>query len=57
MTGKTKNEPRFSQNALLYSKHFKHEKDLICALIAPDEICTVQEAEDRISSYKKGKVT
>ena len=57
MTGKTKNEPRFSQNALLHSKHFKHEKDLICALIAPDEICTVQEAEDRISSYKKGKVT
>ena len=57
MTRKTKNEPRFSRNALLYSELFRHEKDLICALIAPDEACTVQEAEDRIAKYKKGKVT
>lgn len=57
MTRKTKNEPRFSRNALLYSELFRHERDLICALIAPDEYCTVQEAEDRINKYKKGKVT
>lgn len=57
MTKRTKNEPRFSRNALLYSELFRHEKDLICALIAPDEYCTVQEAEDRINKYKKGKVT
>ena len=56
MTKRTKTEPRFSRNALLYSELFKHEKDLICALIAPDEYCTVQEAEDRINKYKKGKV-
>ena len=56
MTKRTKNEPRFSRNALLYSELFKHEKDLICALIAPDEYCTVQEAEDRINKYKKRKV-
>ena len=56
MTKRTKNEPRFSRNALLYSELFKHEKDLICALIAPDEYCTVQEAEDCINKYKKGKV-
>lgn len=56
MTKKEKKEPRFSRNALLYSEHFKHEKDLICALIAPDEYCTVQEAENRIAKYKKGKV-
>ena len=57
MTRKTKNEPRFSRNALLHSVLFQHEKDLICALIAPDEYCTVQEARDRINKYKKGKVT
>lgn len=43
MTRKTKNEPRFSRNALLYSELFRHERDLICALIASDEYCTVQE--------------
>lgn len=57
MTRKTKNEPRFSRNALLHSELFRHEKDLICALIAPDEYCTVQDAENRIAKYKKGKVT
>ena len=57
MTRKNKNEPRFSRNALLHSVLFQHEKDLICALIAPDEHCTVQEAENRIAKYKKGKVT
>lgn len=54
MTKRTKNEPRFSRNALLYSELFRHERDLICALIASDEYCTVQ---DRINKYKKGKVT
>jgi len=57
MTRKTKNEPRFSRNALLHSELFRHEKDLICALIASDEYCTVQEVQDRINKYKKGKVT
>ena len=56
MTKKEKKEPRFSRNALLCSELFRHEKDLICALIAPDECCTVQEAENRIAKYKKGKV-
>ena len=56
MTKKEKKEPRFSRNALLYSELFRHEKDLICALIVPDEYCTVQEAENRIAKYKKGKV-
>lgn len=57
MTRKTKNEPRVSRNALLYSELFRHERDLICALIASDEYCTVQEVQDRINKYKKGKVT
>lgn len=56
MTKKEKNEPRFSRDALMHSERFRHEKDLICALIAPDEYCTVQEAENRIAKYKKGKV-
>ena len=56
MTKKEKKEPRFSRNALLCSELFRHEKDLICAVIAPDEYCTVQEAENRIAKYKKGKV-
>lgn len=56
MTKKEKKEPRFSRNALLHSELFRHEKDLICALIASDEYCTVQEAENRIAKYKKGKV-
>lgn len=57
MTRKTKNEPRFSRNALLYSELFRHERDLIYALIASDEYCTVQEVQDCINKYKKGKVT
>ena len=53
MTRKTKNEPRFSRNALLYSELFRHERDLICALIASDEYCTCRKCRTASTNTRK----
>ncbi len=54
---KQKTEPCFSRDALLRAERFRHCRDLTMALIGPDETVTVSEAEKRLDSYLKGKVT
>lgn len=41
---------------LLSSKEFKGERDLIAALIAPDEVLSVEEVKQRILDFLKREV-
>lgn len=52
-----KNEPvRFSVEQLLNSKMFREQRDLIHAILDPDETYTAKEAQEKIEEYLKGKV-
>lgn len=54
---KSKNPPqRYNYKMLLSSKEFKGERDLIAALIAPDEVLSVEEVKQRILDFLKREV-
>ena len=50
------NEPKFTKEALVNSKRFYKERDLVYALLKDGEEYTISEVEDMIVNYMKGKV-
>ena len=49
-------EPTFSKEALVNSKRFRNERDLVSALLKEDVKYTVSEVEGMITNYMKGMV-
>lgn len=47
---------RFSKEQLLSSSGFRHERDLVQALLREDRTYSLEETEQLIGNYKKGKV-
>lgn len=52
----TKVESLFSKEQLLAAEHFQGRRDIVNALLAPDEQYTVEAVEEMIEKYRKGKV-
>lgn len=51
-----KKEPEFTKEALVNSNRFRHERDLVTALLKDGEIYSVEAVESMIAEYKKGTV-
>lgn len=51
-----KTETLFIKEQLLRSERFQDRKDLINALLSPEQQYTVRQAEQKIEDYMKGKV-
>lgn len=51
-----KTETLFTKEQLLRSERFQDRKDLINALLSPEQQYTVRQAEQKIEDYMKGKV-
>lgn len=49
-------EPKFPKEALVNSKRFRNERDIVSALLKDDVDYTVPEVEGMITEYMKGKV-
>jgi arginine repressor len=49
-------EPKCTKKALLNSKRFRDEQDIVSALLKDDVEYTISEVEDMIKNYMKGKV-
>lgn len=49
-------EKEFSKDQMLESERFRDRRDLVNALLSPDETYTVGAVEQKISDYMKGKV-
>lgn len=49
-------EVKFSKNQLLAAKQFRRRRDILDALLSPDETYTVEAVEEMIGKYMKGKV-
>ena len=49
-------EPKFTKDALLLSKRFRNERDIVTALLKDGVEYTVSEVEVMITEYMKGKV-
>ncbi len=49
-------EPKFTKDALLNSKRFRNERDIVAALLKDDVEYAVSEVEVMITEYMKGKV-
>lgn len=49
-------EPKFSKKALLKSKRFCDNRDIVSALLEDGVEYTISEVEDMITNYMKGKV-
>ena len=49
-------EPKFTKDALVNSKRFRNERDLVAALLKDDVEYTVSEVDSMIAEYMKGKV-
>lgn len=49
-------EPKFAKTALVNSKRFRNERDIVSALLKDDVEYTISEVEDMIENYLKGKV-
>ena len=49
-------EPKFSKEALMNSKRFRNECDLVSALLEDGKEYTIPEVEGMITKYMKGKV-
>lgn len=52
----SKIENKFSKEQLLTAKRFQDRKDIVNALLSPDEEYTVETVEQMIEKYMKGKV-
>ena len=55
MKNKSK-EPTFTKEALMNSRRFRNERDLVSALLKDDVEYTVSEVDAMIAKYMKGKV-
>lgn len=49
-------EPKFTKKALVNSRRFHNECDLVSALLKDDVEYTISEVEDMITKYMKGTV-
>ena len=49
-------EPKFAKEALVNSKRFRNERDIVSALLKDGVEYTVSEVEGMITEYMKGKV-
>ena len=49
-------EPKFTKRALVNSKRFCNERDLVSALLVDDVEYTIAEVETKIAEYMKGMV-
>ena len=49
-------EPKFSKEALVNSKRFRNNRDLVSALLEDGVEYTISEVEVMITNYLKGKV-
>lgn len=59
--GKNKKEKvfvddKFSKENLLSSNIFKNRKDILSVLIKDDEKLSIQETQERLNKFMKGKV-
>lgn len=50
------NEPKFPKDTLVNSKRFKHNRDIVSAVLKDGVEYTVSEVEIKIAEYMKGKV-
>lgn len=53
---KTAKEPTFTKEALVSSKRFRNDRDIVSALLKDGVEYTVSEVADMIAKYMKGKV-
>lgn len=49
-------EPKFTKEALVDSKRFCNQRDLVSALLEDGKEYAIPEVEDMITEYMKGKV-
>jgi hypothetical protein len=49
-------EPKFTKEALVNSKRFRNERDIVSALLEDGKEYAISEVEDMIVNYMKGKV-
>ena len=49
-------EPKFTKEALVNSKRFRDERDIVSALLEDGVEYTISEVETMIMEYMKGKV-
>lgn len=49
-------EPKFTKEALVNSRRFCNERDLVSALLKDGVKYTVSQVDDMIAEYMKGKV-
>ena len=49
-------EPKFSKEALLNAKRFRHNHDLVSTLLEDGVEYTISEVEEKIEKFLKGKV-
>lgn len=49
-------EPKFSKEALVNSKRFRNERDIVSALLMDNVEYSVSEVDSMIADYMKGKV-
>ena len=48
--------PRYTKADLLNSKKFRHQRDIVAALLDENKTYTIEEAEALIGRFMKGKV-
>ena len=49
-------EPKFAKEALMNSKRFRNERDLVSGILKDGEEYTISEVEEMIMKYMKGMV-
>ena len=49
-------EPKFTKEALMNSRRFRNERDIVSALLKDGVEYTVPEVDSMITEYMKGKV-
>jgi hypothetical protein len=49
-------EPKFTKEALMNSRRFRNERDIVSALLKDDVEYSVPEVDAMIAEYMKGKV-
>lgn len=49
-------EPKFTKESLVNSKRFRHERDVVSALLEDGKEYAISEVEVMITEYMKGKV-
>lgn len=56
MTDKKKSVEKFDKNQLLESERYQNRRDLVGALLKDGEQYSIEEVDDKIEKFMKGKV-